>query len=126
MITFRPKKSKEVNLIEDAKDYLDKEGVSYNSITPREAEPISRVNSKAMVLMEFIQNENGYYQITVKDKEFYSYTQKLLGDLCSMRITNTDKKERTVTAETDYLGIALDVISVLGTKYNLSIVDKKR
>jgi hypothetical protein len=42
-----------------------------------------------------------------------------------MRITDTNKKERTVTAETDHLGIALDVIAVLGTKYNLSIVDKK-
>jgi hypothetical protein len=42
-----------------------------------------------------------------------------------MRILSESKKDRTVTAETDHLGIALDVISILGTKYNLSIVDKK-
>jgi hypothetical protein len=61
----------------------------------------------------------------VKDKEFYTYTRKLLGDLCSMRILDESRRDRTVTAETDHLGIALDVISILGTKYNLSIVDKK-
>jgi hypothetical protein len=125
MVNFRPKPSKITNLIKDAEKYLNDEGIVYNSISLREADSVSRVNSKAMVLMEFIQNEYGYYQIQVKDKEFYSYTQKLLGDLCGMRITNTNKKERTVTAETDHLGIALDVIAVLGTKYNLSIVDKK-
>jgi len=125
MITFRPKPSKVINMMKEARECLDKEGLSYNVISPREADSASRVNSKSMVLMEFIQNENGYYQIQVKDKEFYSYTKKLLGDLCSMRILDESKRDRTVTAETDHLGIALDVISILGTKYNLSIVDKK-
>lgn len=124
MIIFRPK-TKVINLMGDALKHLDKEDVSYKLITPKEADSVSRLNSKALVLMEFIQNESGYYQITVKDKEFYSYTQKLLGDLCSMRIIETNKKDRTVTAETDHLGIALDVITVLGTKYNLSIVNTK-
>ena len=41
-----------------------------------------------------------------------------------MRIVDTDQSERTVTAETDHLGIALDVIEVLGIKYNLSIVEE--
>ena len=124
MITFRPK-TKEKDLIPEAKKSLDKEGLSYTLISSKDANSASKVNSKAMVLMEFIQNEGGSYQITVKDKEFYSYTRKLLGDLCSMRITGTNQKDRTVTAETDHLGIALDVISILGTKYNLSIVEGK-
>jgi hypothetical protein len=125
MITFRPKPSKVVNLMKEARTYLDKEGIPYKVISPKEADAASKVNWKSMVLMEFIQNENGYYQIQVKDKEFYSYTRKLLGDLCSMRILDVSQKDRTVTAETDHLGIALDVISILGTKNDLSIVDKK-
>ena len=124
MIKFRPKQ-KASNLMDEAKKYLDDEGITYDSITPKEADQVSRKNSKAMVLMEFVQNDSGYYQIKVKDKEFYSWTRKLLGDLCSMRIIDTNQRERTVTAETDHLGIALDVISLLGTKYNLSIVEEK-
>lgn len=123
MIKFRPKQ-KASNLMDEAKKYLDDEGITYDSITPKEADQVSRKNSKAMVLMEFVQNDSGYYQIKVKDKEFYSWTRKLLGDLCSMRIIDTNQRERTVTAETDHLGIALDVISLLGTKYNLSIIEE--
>lgn len=123
MIKFRPKQ-KASNLMDEAKKYLDDEGITYDSITPKEADQVSRKNSKAMVLMEFVQNDSGYYQIKVKDKEFYSWTRKLLGNLCSMRIIDTNQRERTVTAETDHLGIALDVISLLGTKYNLSIVEE--
>ena len=41
-----------------------------------------------------------------------------------MRITDTNQNERTVTAEVDHLGIALDVIEILGIKYNLSIVNE--
>ena len=33
-----------------------------------------------------------------------------------------DKNKRTVTVETNHLGIVLDVIEILGIKYNLSIV----
>lgn len=107
-------------------EQLKKEGVSFNLISPEQADAASKVNSKAMVLMSFIKNDKGFYQIIVKDKEFYTYTRKFLGDpeYCRMRITDTNKKERTVTAETDHLGIALDVIEVLGIKYNLSIVEE--
>ena len=124
MITFK-KKTLTKDLIPEAIKQLKKEGISYNSITSAQADAASKVNSKAMVLLSFIQNEKGFYQITVKDKEFYSYTKKFLGDsdYCNMRIIDENKKERTVTAETDHLGVALDVIEVLGIKYNLSIVE---
>jgi len=124
MITFK-KKTLTKNLISEAIKQLKKEGISYNPITSAQADAASKVNSKAMVLLSFIQNEKGFYQITVKDKEFYSYTKKFLGDseYCNMRIIDENKKERTVTAETDHLGVALDVIEVLGIKYNLSIVE---
>ena len=124
MITFK-KKTLTKDLIPEAIKQLKKEGISYNSITSAQADAASKVNSKAMVLLSFIQNEKGFYQITVKDKEFYSYTKKFLGDsdYCNMRIIDENKKERTITAETDHLGVALDVIEVLGIKYNLSIVE---
>ena len=125
MITFK-KKTLSQDLMPKAIEQLKKEGVSFNLISPEQADAASKVNSKAMVLMSFIKNDKGFYQIIVKDKDFYTYTRKFLGDpeYCRMRITDTNKKERTVTAETDHLGIALDVIEVLGIKYNLSIVEE--
>ena len=56
------------------------------------------------------------------DKELYNYTQKLVKDIFRMRILSIDKDTRIITAETDHKGIALDIIEVLGMKYNLSIV----
>ena len=75
-----------------------------------------------MVLVSFIKNENGYYQIQVQDKQLYNYTQKLLRDIFRMRITDVNKQTRVVTAECDHLGIALDIIEILAEKYTLSIV----
>jgi hypothetical protein len=124
MITFK-KKTLTKDLMPKAIEQLKKEGISYKSISPEQADASSKVNSKAMVLMSFIQNERGFYQIVVKDKEFYSYTRKLLSnpEYCNMRIIDENRKERTLTAEADHLGKALDVIEVLGIKYDLSIVE---
>lgn len=126
MITFK-KKTLTQNLMPQAIEHLRKEGVDFNIISPEQADAASKVNSKAMVLMSFTKTDTGFFQIEVKDKEFYTYTRKFLGDpeYCRMRITDTNKKERTVTAEINHLGIALDVIEVLGIKYNLSIVEDK-
>lgn len=108
----------------DAIEYLRKQGIKPNIISPEESDSVSRVNSKAMVLVSFIKNESGYYQIQVQDKELYNYTQKLIKDLFQMRITDIDKSRRIITAETDHLGVALDIIEVLGVKYNLSVVSE--
>ena len=121
MIRF---KAKVEDLMPKAIAYLRSNKVNFNLITPEKADEVSRVNSKAMVLVSFIRNENGYYEIQVLDKALYRYTQKLLKDLFRMRITNIDQKTRVITAETDYEGRALDIIEVLGLKYNLSIVQK--
>ena len=53
--------------------------------------------------------------------------KKLLRDKFRMRITNVDVANRTITAETDYLGIALDIFVVLGLDphFNLSLVTEK-
>lgn len=121
MITFR-KKHLVQDLMSDALDYLQKQGMRPNIITPDQADSVSKVNSKAMVLVSFVKNESGYYQIQLQDKELYNYTQKLVRDIFRMRITDIDKKTRVITAETDHLGVALDIIEILAAKYNLSIV----
>lgn len=122
MINFRKKKYFIQNLMPDAIEYLKKQGLRPNIITPEQADSVSRVNSKAMVLVSFIKNESGYYQIQVQDKELYNYTQKLIKDIFRMRITDINKETRVITAETDHLGIAFDIIEILATKYNLSVV----
>lgn len=122
MVNFRKKKYLIQNLMSDALEYLRKQGIRPNIISPEQADSVSRVNSKAMVLVSFIRNEDGYYEIKLQDKELYSYTQKLVRDIFMMRITDIDKKNRIITAETDHLGRALDGIEILGLKYNLSIV----
>ena len=129
MISFRKKQTPVQYLMPEAIEHLNKTaGKSFNIIKPEEADKVSRVNSKAMVLVSFIKNENGYYQIQVQDKELYNYTQKLLRDIFRMRITDIDREKRIVTAECDHLGIALAIIDVIREKYNLSIVvsDKKK
>lgn len=122
MINFRKKKYLIQNLMPDAIEYLKKQGLRPNIITPEQADSVSRVNSKAMVLVSFIKNESGYYQIQVQDKELYNYTQKLIKDIFRMRITDINKETRVITAETDHLGIAFVIIEILATKYNLSVV----
>ena len=121
MVTFR-KKHIIQNLMTDALEYLKKQGLRPNIITPDQANEVSRVNSKAMVLVSFIKNESGYYQIQLQDKELYNYTQKLIRDIFRMRITDIEKTTRVITAETDHYGIVLDIIEALALKYNLSIV----
>lgn len=122
MINFRKKKCLIQDLMPDALNYLKEQGLRPNIISPDQADSVSKVNSRAMVLVSFIKNESGYYQIQVKDKELYNYTQKLIRDIFRMRITNIDKDERMITAETDHLGMALDIIEILAVKYNLSVV----
>lgn len=125
MITFR-KKTLSQDLMPQAIEHLTKEGVPFKLIAPEQADAASKLNSRSMVLMSFIKNESGFFQITVKDKEFYNYTRKFLTDpeFCRMRLIDESKKDRTFTVETDHLGIVLDVIEVLGIKYNLSIVEE--
>ena len=125
MIEFRQRKYTRQDLMPDAINHLKKAGVPFKTITPEKAEEASKVNSKSMVLVSFCKNESGYYEIQVKDKEFYRYTQKLLGDHCSMRITNADPKTRVVVAEDDHVGKVLNVIELLAWHYDLSVVKEK-
>ena len=122
MINFKPKHQKEEDLMPEALRYLKDCGQKPVTIKVEDADKVSRVNSKAMVLREFKKNSDGNFQISVQDKELYKYTQKLVGDIFKMKILGIDKKNRIITAETESKGIALDIIEILGLKYNLSIV----
>lgn len=124
MITFR-KKFVPTDLIPTAVEHLTKEGIGYKPISGKEADKVSKVNAKAMVLVRFSTTPTGSYEITLKDKELYNYTQKLLRDILQLRLTKVDPVTREVTAEADHLGVILDVIEVLGMKYDLSVVVKK-
>ena len=122
MIEFKKRKSLEQDLMSDAIKTLRDRKVSFDIITSDEADKVSKANSKAMVLMYCKKTEDGYYQIQVKDKEFYSYTRKLLKDIFRMRLVGENKKERTFTAECEHKGLLDDYLEILGLKYNLSLV----
>lgn len=105
-----------------AMEYLESENIPFNRIKKDDADRVSSVNSKAMVLVSFIRDEQGRYEIQVQDKKLYNYTVKLLKDIFRMDIKNIDEKNRTITATCDYEGVILDIIDILGRKYNLSLV----
>jgi len=122
MISFRQKKTLIQNMMPKAMEYLEGENIPFNRIKKEDADRVSSVNSKAMVLVSFIKNEHGNYEIQVQDKKLYSYTVKLLKEIFRMNIKEVDEKNRTITAECNYEGIILDIIDILGRKYNLSLV----
>ena len=125
MITFRQGKQVIQNLMPEVIDHLEKNGVRPNLITPEDADEVAKANSRAIVLLEFICNENGYYQIKLQSKQYYRWTEKMISDIFKMRILNIDHKKGIITAETNFKGIALEVIEILGKnkkKYNLSVV----
>ena len=122
MIEFRQRRFLEQDMMPEAIKYLKKEEIPFTIITPDKADEASRVNSKSLVLVSFKKNTSVYYEIQVRDKEFYRYTRKVLETRYGMRITGANEKTRTYTAEDDYLGKVLDVIELLGLEKNLSIV----
>ncbi len=125
MITFRQGKQIIQNLMPEALEYLEDNDVRPNLIKPEDADDVAKANSRAIVLLEFIKNENGYYQIKLQSKQYYRWTEKMISDIFKMRILDIDHKKGTITAETNHKGIALEVIEILGKnkkKYNLSIV----
>jgi hypothetical protein len=126
MIKFRPKTLEE-DLMPEAIKRLDDERIGYNKISLDEADKTSKLNSKAMVLLSFIKTGKGYYQIKLQSKEVYGYVKKLLTEKFRMRITDIDTSKRIITAETDFIGIALDIIEILGLNphFNLSLVYDK-
>lgn len=122
MITFRQKKQKEVNLVQDAITYLTKQQVPFDIIKEKDSDIVSQRNSKSIVLVSFMMNEDGLIQIQIQDKKLYSWTEKMISEIFKMEIIDIDQKKRIITAVTEHKGHALDAIEILGLKYNLSIV----
>ncbi len=122
MITFRPKKQKPVNLVQKAIDYLTNKQVPFTVIKEKDADMVSQRSSKSIVLLEFIQNDLGLIQIKLQDKKLYSWTEKMISEIFRMTITDIDEESRVITATSEHEGHVLDVIEILGLKYNLSIV----
>lgn len=122
MITFRQKKQKEVNLVQDAITYLTKQQVPFDIIKEKDSDIVSQRNSKSIVLVSFMINEDGLIQLQIQDKKLYSWTEKMISEIFKMEIIDIDQKKRIITAVTEHKGHALDAIEILGLKYNLSIV----
>ena len=125
MITFRQGKQIIQNLMPEAVKHLEDNGVRPNLISPEDIDDVAKANSRAIVLSEFIKNENGYYQIKLQSKQYYRWTEKMISDIFKMRILDIDHKKGTITAESNYKGIVLEIIEILGKnkkKYNLSVV----
>lgn len=127
MITFR-KKSAEEDLVPEAIKVLKDAKADYKVIPSSDADKVSKINSKALVLVSFIKTERGTFQMKFQSKEIYRYVQDtLLRDTFAMNIIEVDKKDRIITAETEHKGIAMDIIEILGLNphFNLSIVYDK-
>lgn len=127
MITFR-KKSAEEDLVPEAIKVLKDAKADYKVIPSSDADKVSKINSKALVLVSFIKTERGTFQMKFQSKEIYRYVQDtLLRDTFAMNIVEVDKKARIITAETEHKGIAMDIIEILGLNphFNLSIVYDK-
>jgi len=122
MIKFRYKKQKPVNLVQRAIDYLETRNVPFSVIKEKDADIVSQRNSKSIVLIEFIQNEYGLFQIKIQDKKLYSWTEKMISEIFKMEIIEINENSRTITATSEHEGHVLDVIEILGLKYSLSIV----
>lgn len=122
MITFRQKKQKEVNLVQDAITYLTKQQVPFDIIKEKDSDIVSQRNSKSIVLVSFMINKDGLIQLQIQDKKLYSWTEKMISEIFKMEIIDIDQKKRIITAVTEHKGHALDAIEILGLKYNLSIV----
>jgi hypothetical protein len=122
MISFRQKKTIITDMMPKALEFFDASGIKVNKISPEQADAASKVNSKSMVLVSFILNDHGNYQISVQDKELYRYTQKLLKDIFRLNIISIDTTKRIITAECEHEGIIYDILEILGRKYNLSVV----
>src|SRR5574344_2044544 len=99
MIKFRPKTLIQ-DLMPEAIQRLDDRDIEYNKISLNEADKTSKINSKAMVLVSFIKNERGYYELKFQSKEIYEYVKKLLRDEFRFRLTDIDVSKRIITAET--------------------------
>lgn len=128
MIRFRPKNQEEINLVDEAIDYLKSNKLQYKVIKSSDRDRAAGLNTKQMVLTSIKETTQGSFQITLMDKnsvvngKVYPYTEKLLGTILGLRIIKSDESTSTITAESDYKGKLLDVVDILARRYQVSII----
>lgn len=122
MIGFREKRYEEVDIMPDVLTHLKEDGQTPNIIKESDADRVSQVNSKSLVLYKAVINKSNRYEIQVMDKELYRFTSKLLSEKLGLIITNVDEERRLVTAEDKYKGKLLNAVDILGRRYTLSCV----
>lgn len=122
MIRFRERRYEEVDIVPEVLSHLKEDGQNPQTIREEDADRVSQVNSKSLVLYKAFLNLDNKYEIQVMDKELYRFTVKLLEEKLGLIITNIDEDKRIVSAVDKYKGKVLNAIDILGRRYNLSIV----
>ena len=122
MIKFREKRYKEEDITPDVLSHLKEDGQTPNIIKESDAERVSQLNSKSLVLYKAILNLDNMYEIQVMDKELYRFTRKLLEDKLGLIISRVDEEKHLFCAVDKYKGKILNAVDILGRRYNLSVV----
>lgn len=122
MIRFRERRYEEVDIVPEVLSHLKEDGQNPQTIREEDANRVSQVNSKSLVLYKAFLNLDNKYEIQVMDKELYRFTVKLLEEKLGLIITNIDEDKRIISAVDKYKGKVLNAIDILGRRYNLSIV----
>lgn len=122
MIRFRERRYEEVDIVPEVLSHLKEDGQTPQTIREEDADRVSQVNSKSLVLYKAFLNLDNKYEIQVMDKELYRFTFKLLEEKLGLIITNVDEDKRIISAVDKYKGKILNAIDILGRRYNLSIV----
>lgn len=122
MIRFRERRYEEVDIVPEVLSHLKEDGQNPQTIREEDADRVSQVNSKSLVLYKAFLNLDNKYEIQVMDKELYRFTVKLLEEKLGLIITNIDEDKRIISAVDKYKGKVLNAIDILGRRYNLSIV----
>lgn len=122
MIKFRERRYKEEDITPDVLTHLKEDGQTPNIIKESDAERVSQLNSKSLVLYKAILNLDNMYEIQVMDKELYRFTRKLLEDKLGLIISRVDEEKHLFCAVDKYKGKILNAVDILGRRYNLSVV----
>lgn len=122
MIKFRERRYEEVDITPDVLTHLKEDGQTPKIIKEEDADRVSKINSKSLVLYKAFLNLDNMYEIQVMDKELYRFTGKLLEEKLGLILERVDEEKRLFCAVDKYKGKILNAVDILGRRYNLSIV----
>lgn len=122
MIKFRERRKEEEDIMQDVITHLKEDGQNPNIIKEDDADRVSKLNSKSLVLYRAFLNLDNMYEIQIMDKELYRFTRKLLEDKLGLILERVDEEKRLFCAVDKYKGKILNAVDILGRRYNLSVV----